>query len=99
LICDAKICMITFLDDKTHYISHELSPEPWLSHVPMGRSAGMCPHTILKRTGEVFEVPDTQEDWRFRGKVSPFMLMLIVAFRHWSSLSTVLRRCSTSNEI
>jgi hypothetical protein len=70
LVCDAKICIINFLDDKTQYTSGEDAPAPWLIHTPIPKSLSICGHTILRRSADIFEVPDTTKDWRFRGKVS-----------------------------
>lgn len=70
LVCDAKISIVTFLDDKTQYCSSEAAPAPWLIHTPIAKSLSICGHTILRRSSEIFEIPDTTEDWRFKGKVS-----------------------------
>jgi hypothetical protein len=69
LVCDAKICIVNFLDDKTQYTSAEVAPTPWLEHTPIPKPVSICGHTILRRSGEIFEIPDTTKDWRFSGKV------------------------------
>jgi hypothetical protein len=68
-VCDAKISIVNFLDDKTQYTSSEIAPSRFLNHTPIPKPMSICGHTILRRSAEIFEIPDTLEDWRFRGKV------------------------------
>ena len=69
LVCDTKISIINFLDDKTQYTSAEVAPGRLLKHTPVGKPLSICAHTILRRSGEIFEIPDTTRDWRFSGAV------------------------------
>jgi hypothetical protein len=71
MICNTKICIVNFLDDKMQYTSNEVNVIPWLHHVAVPKSASICAHTILLRSPtDIFEVPDTAKDWRFKGKVT-----------------------------
>jgi hypothetical protein len=73
MVCNTKICIVNFLDDKTQYTSNEAieGPKPWLHHVAIPKPLSICAHTILRTSPEIFEIPDCTKDWRFMGKVLP----------------------------
>jgi hypothetical protein len=98
LVCNTEICIINFLDDKTQYTSAESAPEPWLRHMSIGKPFTLCAHTILRRSTEIFEIPDTTKDWRFSGRVFTSRAFLIVAICYWGTTRSILCRCTTSHE-
>lgn len=77
LVCDTEICIVNFLDDKIQYTSAEDSAKLWLKHKAVGKPLTLCAHTILRRSAEIFEIPDTTKDWRFNGKVVTSLNVLI----------------------
>ena len=90
LVCDTKICIVTFLDDKTQYTSAEAATGPWLRHTYIGKTFSICAHTILRRSAEIFEIPDTTKDWRFLGKVYILVMILIAAICHRRTTCSIL---------
>jgi len=98
LVCDTKICIVNFLDDKTQYTSIEVAPGPYLQHASVGKPLSICAHTILRRSAEIFEIPDTSKDWRFRGKVVTLVFILIIAICRGRTKHSILCWCPTTDE-
>ena len=69
LVCGTKIALVNFLDDKHQYSSAESAPAQWLGHTAIPRGLSVCAHAILRRSNDIFEIPDMAQDWRFREKV------------------------------
>jgi hypothetical protein len=98
LVCDTKISIVNFLDDKAQYSSMEVAPGPYLQHASVGKPLSICAHTILRRSAEIFEIPDTTQDWRFRGKVNTFVFILIVAICYGRTVRSILCWCPATYE-